>query len=139
MSFLIDTNICIYFLKGMFHLVEKFDEIGIDNLYISEITIAELKFGAAKSDHPTKNKKVIEELINKFNQIPIYKSLDIFAEEKASLQKKGNIVDDFDLLIGATALANNMILVTNNEKHFNRLKGIQLENWTKNNQSTEIP
>ncbi len=131
MSFLIDTNICIYFLKGMFDLVEKFDEIGIDNLYISEITIAELKFGAAKSEHPTKNKIVIEELISKFNQIPIYKSLDIFAEEKARLQKKGNIVDDFDLLIGATALANNMILVTNNEKHFKRLKGIQLENWTK--------
>ena len=131
MSFLIDTNICIYFLKGMFDLVEKFDEIGIDNLYISEITVAELKFGAAKSDHPIKNKIVIEELISKFNQIPIYKSLDIFAEEKARLQKKGNIVDDFDLLIGATAVANNMILVTNNEKHFKRLKGIQLENWTK--------
>ena len=131
MSFLIDTNICIYFLKGMFELVEKFDEIGIDNLYISEITVAELKFGAAKSDHPIKNKIVIEELISKFNQIPIYKSLDIFAEEKARLQKKGNIVDDFDLLIGATAVANNMILVTNNEKHFKRLKGIQLENWTK--------
>ncbi|KAF0235823.1 MAG: putative nucleic acid-binding protein contains PIN [Prolixibacteraceae bacterium] len=131
MSFLIDTNICIYFLKGMFELVEKFDEIGIDNLYISEITVAELKFGAAKSDHPIKNKIVIEELISKFNQIPIYKSLDIFAEEKARLQKKGNIVDDFDLLIGATAVVNNMILVTNNEKHFKRLKGIQLENWTK--------
>lgn len=131
MSFLIDTNICIYFLKGMFELVEKFDEIGIDNLYISEITVAELKFGAAKSVHPIKNKIVIEELISKFNQIPIYKSLDIFAEEKARLQKKGNIVDDFDLLIGATAVANNMILVTNNEKHFKRLKGIQLENWTK--------
>jgi tRNA(fMet)-specific endonuclease VapC len=131
MSYLIDTNICIYFLKGMFDLVEKFDEIGIDNLYISEITIAELKFGAAKSEHPIKNKQVIEELINKFNQIPIYKSLDIFAEEKARLQKKGNIVDDFDLLIGATALANNMVLVTNNEKHFKRLKGIRLENWTK--------
>ncbi len=74
---------------------------------------------------------IFEELISKFNQIPIYKSLDIFAEEKARLQKKGNIVDDFDLLIGATVLANNMILVTNNEKHFKRLKGIQLENWTK--------
>jgi tRNA(fMet)-specific endonuclease VapC len=131
MSFLIDTNICICFLKGMFDLVEKFDEIGIDNLYISEITVAELKFGAAKSDHPIKNKIVIEELISKFNQIPIYKSLDIFAEEKARLQKNGNIVDDFDLLIGATAVANNMILVTNNEKHFKRLNGIHIENWTK--------
>ena len=131
MSFLIDTNICIYFLKGMFDLVDKFDKIGIENLFISEITVAELKFGAAKSEHPVRNKIVIEELISKFNQIPIYKSLDIFAEEKARLQKTGNIVDDFDLLIGATAVANNMTLVTNNEKHFKRLKGIQVENWTK--------
>lgn len=59
MSFLIDTNICIYFLKGKFDLVNKFDEIGIDKLYISEITVAELKFGAAKSDHPVKNKKLL--------------------------------------------------------------------------------
>lgn len=131
MRFLIDTNICIYFLKGMFNLVEKFDKIGIENLYISEITVAELKFGAAKSDHPSKNKKIIEMLINKFKQIPIYKSLDVFAEEKARLRKEGNIVDDFDLLIGATAVANNMVLVTNNENHFKRLKGIQIENWTK--------
>ena len=131
MSFLIDTNICIYFLKGLYNLVEKFDEVGIGNLYISEITVAELKFGAAKSKYPAKNKFVIEELIHKFKQIPIYNSLDIFAEEKARLQKIGNIVDDFDLLIGATAIGNKMILVTNNEKHFQRLQGISLENWTK--------
>ncbi len=131
MSFLIDTNICIYFLKGLYNLVEKFDEVGIGNLYISEITVAELKFGAAKSKYPAKNKLVIEELIHKFKQIPIYNSLDIFAEEKARLQKKGNIVDDFDLLIGATAIGNKMVLVTNNEKHFQRLQGISLENWTK--------
>ena len=60
---------------------------------------------------------IFEELINKFNQFLIYKSLDIFDEEKARLLKKGNIVNYFDLLIGATALAINMILVTNNEQH----------------------
>ena len=130
MSFLIDTNICIYFLKGLYNLVEKFEKVGVDNLYISEITVAELKFGAAKSNYPARNKIVIEELINKFKQIPIHNSLDIFAKEKARLQKQGNIIDDFDLLIGATAIGNKMVLVTNNEKHFNRLIGIQLENWT---------
>ncbi|MCF6356716.1 MAG: type II toxin-antitoxin system VapC family toxin [Draconibacterium sp.] len=131
MSFLIDTNICIYFLKGLFDLAEKFEKVGVDNLYISEITVAELKFGAAKSNYPAKNKIVIAELINKFKKIPIYNSLDIFAEEKARLQRQGNIVDDFDLLIGATAIRNKMVLVTNNEKHFQRLQGISMENWTK--------
>ena len=131
MKYLLDTNICIYFLKGRFGLVETFDKIGFENLYISEITVAELKFGAAKSDRPEKNKPVIQELADKFKQIPIFSSLDVFAEEKAQLKRDGNIVDDFDLLIGFTAIANEMILVTNNEKHFTRLRNIQIENWTK--------
>ncbi len=131
MKYLLDTNICIYFLKGRYNLIEKFDEIGFENLYISEITVAELKFGAAKSDRPNKNKKVIYELTNKFKMIPIFQSLDFFAEEKARLQKDGNIIDDFDLLIGSTAIINDMVLVTNNEKHFMRLRNIKIENWTK--------
>lgn len=131
MKYLLDTNICIYFLKGGFGLLEKFDKIGFENLYISEITIAELKFGAAKSNRPSKNKVVIDEIVNRFKQIPIYSSLDIFAEEKARLRKDGNIVDDFDLLIGATAIANEMVLITNNKKHFDRLRNIKIENWTK--------
>ena len=131
MKYLLDTNICIYFLKGKFGLVETFDKIGFENLYISEITIAELKFGAAKSDRPKTNKIVIDKLANKFKQIPIFSSLDIFAAEKARLRKDGNIVDDFDLLIGSTAIYNEMTIVTNNEKHFIRLKNIQIENWTK--------
>ena len=131
MKYLLDTNICIYFLKGKFGLVETFDKIGLENLYISEITIAELKFGAAKSDRPKINKIVIDKLANKFKQIPISSSLDIFAAEKARLRKGGNIVDDFDLLIGSTAIYNEMTLVTNNVKHFIRLKNIQIENWTK--------
>ena len=131
MNFLLDTNICIYFLKGRYNLVKQFEKVGFENLYISEITIAELKYGAAKSEKPKKNKQVIEKLIDKLSLIPIYNSLDFFAEEKARLRKDGNIVDDFDLLIGATAVSNNMVLVTNNEKHFNRLKRIKIQNWTK--------
>ncbi len=126
MKYLLDTNICIYFLKGKYNLVDKFDKIGFKNLYISEITVAELKFGAAKSDRPNKNKDVIEQLANKFKLIPIFQSLDFFAEEKARLKKGGNIVDDFDLLIGSTAVANDMVLVTNNEKHFRRLRNIKI-------------
>jgi predicted nucleic acid-binding protein len=58
----------------------------------------------------------------RFKQLPIYGALDVYANEKARLRKEGNIVDDLDLLIGATAIENNMILVNNNEKHplFNR-------------------
>lgn len=131
MNYLLDTNICIYFLKGKFRLVDKIEKIGFDNLFISEITIAELKFGAEKSAYPEKNRSVINELADKFKQLPIYSALDIYAKEKARLRKEGNIVDDLDLLIGATAIVNEMTLVTNNEKHFERLQNIKIENWTK--------
>jgi tRNA(fMet)-specific endonuclease VapC len=131
MDYLLDTNICIYFLKGRYGLVEKIERIGFENLFISEITVAELKYGVEKSANPDKNRPVINELIDKFKQLPIYGALDIYAKEKARLKKEGNIVDDLDLLIGATAIENNMILVTNNEKHFTRLQNIKVENWTK--------
>jgi len=131
MDYLLDTNICIYFLKGRYKLVEKIDRVGFENLFISEITIAELKYGVEKSTNPDKNRPVINELIDRFKHLPIYGALDVYAKEKARLKKTGNIVDDLDLLIGATAIENNMVLVTNNEKHFVRLQNIKVENWTK--------
>jgi tRNA(fMet)-specific endonuclease VapC len=131
MDYLLDTNICIYFLKGRYGLVEKIERIGFENLFISEITVAELKYGVEKSANPDKNRLVINDLIDRFKQLPIYGALDVYAKEKARLKKEGNIVDDLDLLIGATAIENNMILVTNNEKHFARLQNIKVENWTK--------
>ena len=131
MDYLLDTNICIYFLKGRFGLVEKIDSIGFENLFISEITVAELKYGVEKSATPDKNRPVINELIERFKQLPIYGALDVYAKEKARLKKAGSIVDDLDLLIGATAIENNMVLVTNNEKHFVRLQDIKVENWAK--------
>ncbi|GHB48039.1 type II toxin-antitoxin system VapC family toxin [Mongoliitalea lutea] len=131
MRYLLDTNICIYFLKGRFNLVEKFEQIGFENLYISEITLAELKFGAEKSEFPTKNREIINEFSNRIKLIPIFKAIDIFAKEKARLRKTGRVVDDFDLLIGSSAIVNNMVLITNNEKHFIDLEGIALENWSK--------
>ncbi|MFT6054124.1 MAG: tRNA(fMet)-specific endonuclease VapC [Roseivirga sp.] len=62
--------------------------------------------------------------------MPIFDALDIYASEKARLRKSGKPVDDFDLLIGASAISNNMIPVTNNVKHFERLENIKIENWT---------
>lgn len=104
-------------------------EVGIDNCFISEITLAELKFGAANSNRPEKHDLEIKELLKKVSVIPIISSLDIFALEKTRLRKAGTPVDDFDLLIGASAIVNNMVLVTNNLKHFERLENIQIEDW----------
>jgi tRNA(fMet)-specific endonuclease VapC len=96
---------------------------------VTEITIAELKFGVENSDHQEKNRKTIDEFVNKFTIIPIFSSLDIYAKEKARLRRKGKPLDDFDLLIGATAISNNLTLVTKNISDFERIEGIEIENW----------
>lgn len=63
--------------------------------------------------------------------LPIFGSLDVYANEKARLRKVGKSIDDFDLLIGASAIANDLVLVTNNIKHFDRLNDVKIEDWTK--------
>lgn len=130
-KYLLDTNICAYFLNGKFHLEEKIDKVGVKNCFVSEITIAELKYGVAKSVHKEKNQKVLETFEAQFDILPIFPALDVYATEKARLKVKGKILDDFDLLIGAIAIVNNLILVTRNVSDFDRLKGIQIEDWTK--------
>lgn len=131
-KFLLDTNICIYLLKGLYNLDKKIEKVGITNCFISEITIAELKFGVENSRDIIRNSKVLEELINKFAILPVFTSLDIYAREKARLRKTGTPVEDFDLLIGATAIFNNLVLVTKNISDFKRISGIFIEDWTSN-------
>ncbi|MBX2895147.1 MAG: type II toxin-antitoxin system VapC family toxin [Cyclobacteriaceae bacterium] len=128
-KYLLDTNICIYFLSNEYNIKEKIEKAGLENCLVSETTIAELKFGAENSQNKEKNLKTIEAFLKKFSIIPIYNSLDIYAKEKARLRKKGQPLDDFDLLIGATAISNDFTLVTRNISDFNRMDGIEIENW----------
>ncbi len=128
-KYLLDTNICIYFLKGLFNLDKEIENVGLSNCFVSEITIAELKFGAENSENQEKNRKTVDQFVSKFTIIPIFNSLDVYAKEKSRLRKKGLPLDDFDLLIGATAISNKLTLVTRNVSDFERLKGIEIENW----------
>ena len=130
-QYLIDTDICIYFLKGKFGIKNKIKEVGIENCFISEITIAELTFGAYKSSNFNKHILEVKKMEVLFEIIPIYGILNKYAEERAKLQKNGNSIPDFDLLIGTTAVVNKLIMVTNNEKHLSRISGVRIENWTK--------
>lgn len=118
-------------MKGRFELDSKFDLANTDSLFISEITLAELKYGVANSATPESNSKALVNFLSGIQILPIFDSLDTYANEKARLRKEGRPVDDFDLLIGSSAIANDLTLVTNNEKHFERLTGIRMTNWTK--------
>ncbi|MFZ1800852.1 MAG: PIN domain-containing protein [Chitinophagaceae bacterium] len=113
-KYLIDTNIAIFYMKGMFDLEAKFDKATADNCFISEMTLAELKFGVEKSEKPEKNKKALDNFLTGVQILPIFHSLDLFAKEKARLQKAGTTIDDFDLLIGVTSVTHKLTMVTNN-------------------------
>ena len=108
-------------------MLEKFEKAETTNCFISEITLAELKFGVANSEQPEKNQKNLDYFLTGVTIIPIFHTLDLYAKEKARLRKSGKPIDDFDLLIGTTAVTHNLIMVTNNTNHFDRIKGIQLE------------
>ena len=129
MDYLLDTNICIHYFKRQFNLKNKIEEIGFRNFAISEITLAELIYGAEKSQRKSENIRVIENFKEKIAIIPIFDSIKIYGKEKARLKLKGTIISDLDLFIGATAIVNNMILVTRNVKEFERMENIKIENW----------
>jgi tRNA(fMet)-specific endonuclease VapC len=129
-KYLLDTNICIYFIKGQYDLNKKIAEVGEQNCFISEMTVAELKYGIENSKTIEAMRVIVEAFIPKFVVIPIFNSLDIYAKEKARLRKNGMLIDDFDILIGSTAIANDMIMVTNNVSHLGRLDNITIEDWT---------
>lgn len=131
MKYLLDTDICIFFLKGKYNIKDKINEVGIDNCFISEITIAELKYGAEKSTNREKHSAEVDKMEELFSVIPIYGTLDNYAKERVRLQKEGKLIPDFDLLIGIASVTNQLILITNNEKHLNRIENIRIENWSK--------
>ncbi|MEN9910399.1 MAG: hypothetical protein RLZZ540_3558 [Bacteroidota bacterium] len=130
MQYLLDTNICIFFLRGKLNLDEIIREKGKENCFISEITVFELRFGAENSENPSKSHKAVDLFVSGIAVIPIFGSIKKYAQEKVRLRKIGKpINDEFDLLIGITSVENKLILVTDNAKDFENIDGIKIENW----------
>jgi tRNA(fMet)-specific endonuclease VapC len=119
------------YIKGKYDLKKKFEKADPENCFISEITLAELKFGVENSEKKDKNQKALDNFLTGVKIIPIFHSLDLYAKEKSRLRKAGTPTDDFDLLIGVTSVTHNLTMVTNNSDHFKRIKGITIEDWTK--------
>lgn len=130
MQYLLDTSICVFFLRGMHDLDKVIKEKGLDNCYISEITVFELKFGAENSDNPKRSHKAVDKFIQGLSIIPIYGCVKKYAQQKVRLRKNGTPMhDEFDLLIGVTAIENQLTLITDNTKDFMNFEGLTLENW----------
>ena len=131
-GFLLDTNICIHLINGQFDLAAKIDKVGLTTCFLSSITIAELLYGIAKSapSRQPGNRQNLVELQQLFSGriLSFESALETYAVQKAHLKSIGRLQGEFDILIGSTALAHGLTLVTRNTRHFAGLANLPLEN-----------
>lgn len=129
-KYLLETSTCIELLRGN----KKVRQLCIENNHlccISVITAIELLYGAysAPAQYRTQEIAKAKMLIGYYTTIGIDTIPDAFCQEKIRLKGLGQIIEDFDLMIGLTGRENNMIVVTHNIKHFNRIEGLKVEDW----------
>ena len=132
-QYLLDTNICVFYLRGKFNIAQKIKDAGSENCFISEITILELEYGIenAEPQYQVAQRLSFHKFVDLFNGriLPIRPCFSTFAQQKVRLRRKGMPISDFDALIGSTALALGYTMVSENVREFERLEGINLENW----------
>lgn len=129
--YLLDTDICVYLLNERNStLTARFRGVTPAELATSIINVAELRYGMAHSQRPVENARRLEALLSPFTIVP-FDDLAAFrhGELKQALASRGTLIGPKDLLIAATALANDAILVTNNTHEFSRIAGLRTENW----------
>ena len=130
--YLLDTDTIIYNLKGNASVRRNLEKHVNDSIRITSITLMELYYGAYKSKKVAANLAKIRTIEKALDIVtPGPESTEIFGLLKADLEKQGEPIADLDSIIAACALANNLILVTNNTKHFSGIPGLRLENWVK--------
>lgn len=130
--FLIDTDILIYSLKGDERVNDGFRRYASSPKMVSVITYGELLYGAMKSRQREENLARVRRIAELFPVVELSRGItETYADIKTSLESRGSRLDDFDLLIASTALVLGLTLVTNNERHFRRVPGLQVDNWAK--------
>lgn len=130
--YLIDTDILIYSLKGDRVVMDHLNRTAGAAKAISVISYGELLYGAHKSSRPNDNLARVRRLGEVLPVIDVSPAIiEAFGSLKAELETDGRRLDDFDLVIAATAITIGYRLVTNNEKHFSRIEGLEIDNWAK--------
>ncbi len=131
MSYMLDTNICIYAMKNKPEKVlQRLKEEINDGVCISSITLAELEYGMKHSSNPAKNEQALLRFLLPFDVLPFgAAAASEYGEIRAYLQKAGTPIGAMDILIAAHAKSEDIVLVTNNTREFERVVGLELENW----------
>jgi len=131
MKFMLDTNICIYLIKHKpADVVERFRQTDISDISISSITLSELFYGVSKSSKPEQNFIALTQFVAPLEIVPFgAEAPQYYGNLRTRLEKQGTPIGSLDMLIAAHALSLSLTLVTNNEKEFNRVSNLKIENW----------
>ncbi len=131
MNYLLDTNVCIVYLKSKnLNLKQKLEAIPIQEIAVCSIVKAELCFGAMKSADPERNFALQQSFLAQFVSLPFDDlAATTFGVIRSQLETNGTPIGAYDLQIAAIALANNLTLVTHNTREFGRVDGLQVEDW----------
>jgi tRNA(fMet)-specific endonuclease VapC len=131
MKYLIDTNICIYIMNNRpTDVIQKFKKVHLGEIGVSTITISELQYGVAKSQRRTRNQIRLNEFIAPLETLPYDRAAaKTYGAIRYQLEKSGQPIGPLDLLIAAQAMSQNLIIVTNNDKEFVRIRKLKVENW----------
>lgn len=131
--YLLDTNICIYLIKQHpKHVIEHLRTLLVGDVAISAITLAELEYGAAKSSRPEQNREALIAFTAPLEVLPFDDDASLhYGEIRADLERAGMVIGAMDMLIAAHARSRSLKLVTNNSREFQRIHGLDIENWVK--------
>jgi tRNA(fMet)-specific endonuclease VapC len=130
MRYLLDTDTCVFALRGHESTRERFGAVDPEAIAISVVTLAELRYGAAWSGRPEANHQAVDDFASGVMVLGLDDGIArLFGEFKAQLRKQGALIDDFDLLIAATAHHYRLTLITHNLAHFDRLSELRTEDW----------
>lgn len=133
MRYLLDSDTCIFAMKGRQSVVKKMEEAGPDDCGVSSITAYELFHGIEKCQHPAIERRKVEKLLS---AVVVLDFDEDHAREaaivRAALEKRGSIIGPYDLLIAGHAKSLGVTLVTHNTDEFKRVVGLKLEDWFTN-------
>ncbi|MBW1799457.1 MAG: type II toxin-antitoxin system VapC family toxin [Deltaproteobacteria bacterium] len=130
MKYALDTNTLIYFFKGLGNVADRLLATPPGDIGLPTIVLFELEVGIGKSKAPQKRKAQLRELTSLIKMIPFgYEEAKCAAEIRVKLENRGLPIGPYDILIAASALANNCTLVTHNSDEFGRVDRLKVEDW----------
>ncbi len=130
-TYLLDTDMCIYIMNNRPpQVIRRCRQCEPGKIGVSSVTLSELRYGVSKSTQQKKNKVRLDEFLMPFVVIAYdQEAANVYGDIRFQLEKRGTPIGALDMLIAAQALSRNFILVTNNEKEFQRIMKLKVENW----------